>query len=119
MAAGSRCWYGIGSNPTKAVSNTPFYTRTLPAGDAAPLAVRLKNVAAGRYRLTVHRTGYLKNDAMSHYIDMGRPENLTDAQLARLRAATTDAAEQERIVKVAADGTLDLTWRCAATTWCC
>ena len=94
--------------PHQELSNTPFYTRKLPAGDAAPLAVRLENAAAGRYRLTVHRTGYLKNDPMSHYIDMGRPANLSDAQLARLQSATTDEAEQDRVVTVDVDGALDL-----------
>jgi len=94
--------------PQQALSNTPFYTRKLPAGSAAALAVHLKNVAPGRYRLQLHRTGYLKNDAMSLYIDMGRPKDLSAAQLSQLQAATADAAEQDRVVTVAADGVLRL-----------
>ncbi|WP_372012310.1 GH39 family glycosyl hydrolase [Pseudoxanthomonas sp. 10H] len=99
--------------PRQDVSNTPFYTRKFPAGGAAPLSIQLAGVAPGRYRLAVHRTGYLRNDPLSHYIDMGRPVDLTAAQLAQLQSATADEAEQDRVVRVAADGAfaLDLPMR--------
>ena len=99
--------------PRQDASNTPFYTRKLPAGSAAPLSIQLAGVVPGRYRLAVHRTGYLRNDPLSLYIDMGRPVDLTAAQLAQLRSATADEAEQDRLVHVAADGTfaLDLPMR--------
>jgi len=94
--------------PHQELSNTPFYTRKLPAGSAAPLAIRLKHVVPGGYHLRVHRTGYLKNDPMSLYIDMGKPKDLSAEQLSKLQAATADVAEQDRTVTVGKDGVLNV-----------
>lgn len=94
--------------PIQDTSNRPFYSRKLPSAPAAPLSLRLRNLEPGRYRLTVHRTGYLRNDPLSAYIDMGLPPALSALQLATLQAATTDPIEQETLVTVGGDGAIDL-----------
>ena len=94
--------------PIQDTSNRPFYSRKLPSAPAAPLLLRLRNLEPGPYRLTVHRTGYLRNDPLSAYIDMGLPPALSALQLATLQAATTDPIEQETLVTVGGDGAIDL-----------
>jgi len=88
--------------PVQEVSNRSFYTRKQAATAASPLRLRLANLPAGQYRLQLRRTGYLRNDPLSLYIDMGLPERLTDAQLSQLRKATDDAPEQDRLITVGA-----------------
>lgn len=90
--------------PQQKVSNKPFYTRLVPANASAPAALAVTHLAPGRYRLTVRRTGFRANDALSAYIDMGMPAALAPAQLAKLQSLTRDAPEQRRIVTVARDG---------------
>jgi xylan 1,4-beta-xylosidase len=58
--------------------------------------------------LKVHRTGYLKNDPLSAYIDMGLPSDVSAVQLNALKSATSDQAEQDRMLRVGSDGLLDL-----------
>jgi len=92
--------------PEQKLSNKPFYTRLLPAAPSAPIQVDLRHVKPGRYRLRVNRTGYRANDPMSAYIDMGMPDALSPAQLAKLRALTRDLPEKDDVVRVGADGRL-------------
>nr|WP_244952556.1 beta-xylosidase [Xanthomonas maliensis] len=94
--------------PVQAVSNRPFYSKQLPSTDRPPISVRLRNLPSGRYRLQVQRTGYRRNDALSLYLDMGRPAQLTPAQLAQLQQATADAPEQDRRLRVGKDGLAEI-----------
>ncbi|HEU4959280.1 MAG TPA: beta-xylosidase [Sphingomonas sp.] len=94
--------------PKQAVSNRPFYTRLVPAEPIAPVHVAFSHVPAGRYRLRTFRTGYRRNDAYSAYIDMGRPDRLSAAQLQHLQQLTRDLPETDKAVIVGAQGTLAL-----------
>lgn len=95
--------------PVQAVSNTPFYTRQVPASDSKAIVFRLAHVPAGNYRLQVRKTGYRRNDPLSLYIDMGMPKQLAADQLTQLQQATRDAPEQDRRVRVCADGAVAVT----------
>ncbi len=90
--------------PDQTVSNRPFYTRLVPTTRQASAAVRFAGLAPGRYRLRTYRTGYRHNDAYSAYIDMGLPNALSPAQVARLKTLTQDRPEQDRVVRVDASG---------------
>jgi len=92
--------------PEQKLSNRPFYTRLLPATPSAPIALDLRHVKPGRYRLIVRRTGFRANDPMSAYIDMGMPDSLSPAQLGKLQALTRDLPEKDNVVRVGADGRL-------------
>ncbi|WP_372392717.1 beta-xylosidase [Xanthomonas sp. NCPPB 3582] len=94
--------------PAQTVSNTPFYTRLVAATDSAPLRLRMSQVPAGEYRLQVRKTGYRRNDPLSLYIDMGMPKALAPRQLAQLQQATRDTPEQDRRVRVGADGVAEV-----------
>lgn len=94
--------------PVQAVSNTPFYTRQVPSTDSAPVLFRLTQVPAGTYQLQVRKTGYRRNDPLSLYIDMGMPKDLAPRQLTQLQQATRDTPEQDRRVRVGADGVVEI-----------
>jgi xylan 1,4-beta-xylosidase len=57
--------------------------------------------------LLVRRTGYRKNDVLSEYVDMGRPKDLTAAQLSRMRELTQDLPEVDKMVISSSDGTIE------------
>lgn len=90
--------------PEQALSNRPFFTRQLPATASPDAALNLTQLAPGRYRLAVRRTGYKANDAQSRYLEMGSPASLTPAQIAELQALTVDRPEIERVVTIGRDG---------------
>ncbi|HYP30551.1 MAG TPA: beta-xylosidase [Burkholderiaceae bacterium] len=95
-------------NPDQRVSNRSFFGKPQPARDLAPASVALSGLAPGRYRLSLHRTGYMANDAHTAYLRMGEPKDLDPAQLQRLQDMTRDLPESERDVRVGKSGRLAL-----------
>ncbi|MYL99424.1 beta-xylosidase [Novosphingobium sp. FGD1] len=90
--------------PVQNLSNKPFYTRQVPATASQKVTFRFTHMPRGSYRLQVRKTGYRLNDPLSSYIDMGMPASLSDAQLSQLQRETADRPEQEKRVRVGADG---------------
>lgn len=89
--------------PEQPVSNRPFFTKVREPAKAAPIDLRIAGLKPGTYRVSTRRTGFRRNDAYTAYLEMGRPEKLTPAQLGKLRAAATDTPE-DGILRVSADG---------------
>ena len=90
--------------PEQAVSNRPFYTKVVPNHAAAPLQVKVGGLKAGRYHVTVQRTGLRANDAYTPYLEMGSPKDLTKAQLDQLQGLTRDLPESDAAVTVGGSG---------------
>ncbi len=99
------------TQPAQAISNRPFYTRVLPATEARPVALTLRGLAPGSYRLVLKRTGFERNDAHTAWLKMGKPDALSTAQLQQLQALTADKPEAQRQLRVGADGVLKQTLR--------
>ncbi|KRC80417.1 beta-xylosidase [Sphingomonas sp. Root241] len=94
--------------PKQTLSNRPFFTRVLPAQEAAPAELRFAGLAPGKYRLSIRRTGFKANDAHTRYLEMGSPATLSPSQLAELQGLSQDLAETVRTVRVARSGTYAL-----------
>jgi len=93
--------------PDQKLSNRSFYTKQVPSHDAPPIKLEFGHLPPGvHYSLKVYRTGYRRNDALSDYIEMGMPKDLTEAQLARLQTATSDLPEASKTVVSGTEGTL-------------
>ena len=94
--------------PEQQVSNRPYYTKLVPAPDAATARLNFNHLAPGKYRLRVKRTGFRANDAYSAYIEMGAPSSLSAGQLEKLRGLTRDVPEIDRKVTVGPSGAYSL-----------
>ena len=90
--------------PVQAVSNRPYYGKIVPNKPSTPVAIAVKHLKPGHYHLDVYRTGYRANDAYSAYIDMGKPDSLTPAQLETLNGLTRDLPETDKVVIVGKSG---------------
>ena len=93
--------------PDQPVSNRPFFTKVRVPAQAAPLDVRIGGLKPGSYRVRIRRTGFRQNDAYTAYLEMGRPDRLSAAQLQRLQALTADSPTTET-VRAGADGVAHL-----------
>jgi xylan 1,4-beta-xylosidase len=97
--------------PDQKVSNRSFYTKVIPSHPAAPVHLRLTQLATDTpYHLEVHRTGFHANGAYTAYIELGSPRELTEAQIAHLSDLTRDLPETDKVVCSGANGTLDTTF---------
>jgi xylan 1,4-beta-xylosidase len=96
--------------PEQKVSDRPFYTRVVPAHEAAPVELKITHLLAGAaYRLVVHRTGYHANDACTAYLELGSPKDLMPSQVAHLNDVTRDLPETDRVMRSGPDGTIEVT----------
>lgn len=96
--------------PDQKLSNRSFYTKLVPSHPAPAVSLEFAHLMAGaHYSLKVYRTGYRKNDALSEYIEMGMPKDLSAAQLTRMQTATSDLPEASKTVEAGANGGFDYT----------
>jgi len=86
--------------PVQDKSNRPFYTKIIANQTAPSIVLNVSGLKAGRYRLTIYRTGYQANDAYSAYLAMGAPKTLSADQISHLQALTTDKTEESQVIKV-------------------
>jgi len=90
------------------VSNRSFYSHIVPATPASSVKIHVSSLKPGSYRLRVRRTGFRANDAYSAYIDMGKPKDLTPAQLQQLTSQTGDLPETDHVVEVGKNGSCNV-----------
>lgn len=90
------------------VSNRPYFRQVRPAPRAPDLELAFEGLAPGSYRVSVRRTGFRRNDAYTAWLEMGRPSELTPAQIDALHAETADAPE-EFVLSADAEGRAVLT----------
>jgi xylan 1,4-beta-xylosidase len=95
-------------NPDQKIGNRSFFGKPQPARELTPASVSLRGLAPGRYRLALHRTGYLANDAQTAWLHMGEPKDLDATQLRRLQDVTRDLPESTRVLRVGPSGHLTL-----------
>jgi xylan 1,4-beta-xylosidase len=92
------------TGPPTNVNNQVFYKRDLPSVPKNKVTLNLAHLPKGTYTLEVFKVGYRANDAYSAYLDLGSPDQLTRAQVAQLKAASSGAPLSLATVKVGKDG---------------
>jgi xylan 1,4-beta-xylosidase len=91
-------------NPAPKENNQVYYKRDLPSHPKSKVTLALSHVPAGKYSMAVYRVGYRANDAYMAYFDLGSPNQLTKAQVAKIKAVSDGKPERVTTINVAADG---------------
>lgn len=91
-------------HPGPSIINQEYYIKDNPPKDKGALELKLSKLAAGQYRMKVYQVGYRVNDVQAVYRDMGSPKQLTKAQVATLRKASSGDSILEEVVSIGADG---------------
>jgi xylan 1,4-beta-xylosidase len=86
--------------PKQDASDRPYYTKVRPTAVAKPARVKFRHVRPGAYVLTIHRTGFQRNDPQTAYLEMGSPASLTRIRLAKLQRLTRDLPEARKQVRI-------------------
>ena len=87
-------------NPTDA----DFFRRILEPKPKGSVTLKLHSLKPGSYHLAVSHVGYEKNDAYTAYLKLGKPSQLTLAEVADLKARATGLPDEERDITVDATG---------------
>ncbi|MCW5940852.1 MAG: hypothetical protein KIS66_01380 [Fimbriimonadaceae bacterium] len=69
----------------KDTNNQTYYIGDNKPRNKETATLSVTNLAPGRYRIDVYRVGYRINDPFALYYDMGRPDQLTREQVARIK----------------------------------
>lgn len=86
------------------VNNQDYYVRDLPARALPETDIRLANIPEGRYRLEIRQVGYKVNDPYADYLAMGRPRQLTNAQVDSIKTRNDGAPVAVETLTVDASG---------------
>jgi len=97
------------THPGPKVNNQDFYNHDLPAKPTAPAELKLTHLKPGLYQLEITRVGYRQNDAYTAYLALGAPAQLTRAQVAELKKASSGAPAVSEPVTVTPAGTFTRT----------
>jgi len=95
------------THPGPEVNNQRYYNQILPAADAAPVRLKIANLAPGLYTMRAYKVGYRSNDAYTLYHQIGAPKQLTRAEVALLKEASDGEAFETGAVTIGADGTYE------------
>lgn len=95
----------MNTHPGDSVNNQVYYLRDLPSKQKGTIRIELKGVPAGSYTLELSQIGYRVNDAYSTYLSMGRPAQLTRAQVDAIKAANDGSPVKCERVTVNGTGT--------------
>ncbi|MBS1794959.1 MAG: glycoside hydrolase [Acidobacteria bacterium] len=70
--------------PSTTESDQVYFKKDQPTRDAGRVAVEVRHLPPGEYRLKVYRVGYGVNDVYTDYLKMGAPPTLTREQVRAL-----------------------------------
>lgn len=86
------------------VNDQVFYNRDLPSIPKDRVTVNLAHLPPGIYQLEVFKVGYRVNDAYTAYLELGSPNQLTRAQVAQLKTASSGEPIARATVTIGNDG---------------
>ncbi|MBN2281368.1 MAG: glycoside hydrolase [Candidatus Marinimicrobia bacterium] len=70
------------------VNDQDYYIQDLPARPKGKVQIEIADIPKGKYLLEVYQVGYRVNDPYTDYYDMGRPNQLTRAQVKKLKTVS-------------------------------
>ena len=82
------------------VNNQQFFVTDVKPKPKGKVLLRVENLKAGSYRVSVFRVGYRVNDPFADYFDLGSPSQLTRSQVAKIRKRNDGSAVNEETITV-------------------
>jgi xylan 1,4-beta-xylosidase len=74
------------------VNNQDYYIRDLPAKSKGKVQIKISGIPAGTYNVEIYQVGYRVNDPYTTYFDMGRPNQLTNEQVQKIKKLNDGSA---------------------------
>jgi xylan 1,4-beta-xylosidase len=93
-------WDFTNTHPGDSMHNQKYYIQDLPSRPKGLLTFQITNVPEGDYALEISKVGYKSNDAYTTYLSMGRPSQLTRAQVDQIKRQNDGAPFYRNIVHV-------------------
>ena len=85
-------WDFTNTHPGDSVNNQVYYTRDLPAASKGKVKLNISDIPQGTYEVEVYNVGYRINDPLTTYGDMGKPHQLTNEQVQKIKKLNDGSA---------------------------
>ncbi|WPV01730.1 cellulase family glycosylhydrolase [Mucilaginibacter sp. cycad4] len=87
------------------VNNQAYYVRNLPAKSKGEVELVISGMpSGGKYRMEIYQTGYKVNDPYTSYLSFNKPNQLTKAQVDKLKKENNGAAVWQGNITVNTSG---------------
>jgi xylan 1,4-beta-xylosidase len=93
------------THPGDSVNNQAYYIQDLPARARGTISIEIEGMPAGTYAMEVFKVGYRVNDPYSSYLSMGKPTQLSRAQVEKIMAENDGSPVEKCVVSIGADST--------------
>lgn len=90
--------------PDDSINNQDYYNQLLPAALKGTVSVSISNIPAGKYLLETYAVGYLQNDPYSLYCQLGKPAQLSKAQVEFLKSQSDGKPVSTELITIEANG---------------
>jgi xylan 1,4-beta-xylosidase len=84
------------------VNNQIYYIKDLPSKSKPKIKINIAKLPQGNYALEVYKVGYHSNDAYSTYLSIGKPAQLTKAQVEQIKKQNDGSPFLKEVVTVKA-----------------
>lgn len=82
------------------VNNQDYYIQDLPAKPKGKVKINISEIPTGLYKVEIYQVGYRVNDPYTTYLDMGRPKQLTKAQVEQIKKLNDGSAISSEKIKI-------------------
>ncbi len=90
--------------PTPQAANQVYFRQVQPPQAQTTTHFSIHSLKPGRYKLSLYKVGYEKNDAYTAYLKMGAPAQIDRAQVAQLKAIASGKPETEQEIRIPKSG---------------
>lgn len=87
-------------------NNQQYFITDVKPKRSSVAQLKVSNLAAGKYRISVYRVGYRLNDPFADYLSLGRPSQLTRPQVAWIKGRNSGKAVKVETALIRAGETL-------------
>ncbi|MFA6813732.1 MAG: hypothetical protein WCR45_11725 [Bacteroidaceae bacterium] len=92
-------------------SDQAFYIQLQPAQEKGKISFAINHINNGKYELQITSIGYKQHDALSAYIDMGSPSQLSLQQEQTLKQQSIAKPEKSVVNVTKQNYSLQLDWK--------
>ncbi len=90
--------------PTPQASNQVYFREVQPPQAQTMVHFAIHSLKPGRYKLSLYKVGYEKNDAYTAYLKMGAPTQIDRAQVSQLKAIASGKPDTEQEIRIPKSG---------------
>lgn len=97
-------WDLSDSDEREGITDQKYFIRDLPSKAKGKTTVAVTGMPRGKYRVELYKVGYKSNDAYGTYLEMGKPSQLTKAQVNEIKTKNDGKPFMTDTVTINADG---------------